>query len=80
MNKQKLLSITMTLLLGVSSIFAQKQPVDYVNPLMGTDSKISLSNGHVTGVQTCALPILGDELLDAADRKDGGRLGLHVCF
>ena len=46
MNKQKLLSITMTLLLGVSSIFAQKQPVDYVNPLMGTDSKISLSNGN----------------------------------
>ena len=46
MNKQKLLSITMTLLLGVSSVFAQKQPVDYVNPLMGTDSKISLSNGN----------------------------------
>ena len=46
MNKQKLLSVTMTLLLGVSSVFAQKQPVDYVNPLMGTDSKISLSNGN----------------------------------
>ena len=75
MNKQKLLSITMTLLLGVSSIFAQKQPVDYVNPLMGTDSKISLSNGN-----TCHCTALGDELLDAADRKDGGRLGLHVCF
>ena len=73
MNKQKLLSITMTLLLGVSSIFAQKQPVDYVNPLMGTDSKISLSNGNT-------YPAMGDELLDAADRKDGGRLGLHVCF
>ncbi|MCX4333380.1 MAG: GH92 family glycosyl hydrolase [Bacteroidales bacterium] len=25
---------------------AQKTPVDYVNPLMGTDSKISLSNGN----------------------------------
>lgn len=72
MNKQKLLSITMTLLLGVSSIFAQKQPVDYVNPLMGTDSKISLSNGNT--YPAIAL------LLDAADRKDGGRLGLHVCF
>lgn len=46
MNKQKLLSVTMALLLGVSSAFAQKQPVDYVNPLMGTDSKISLSNGN----------------------------------
>lgn len=77
MNKQKLLSITMTLLLGVSSIFAQKQPVDYVNPLMGTDSKISLSNGNT--YPAIALP-WGDELLDAADRKDGGRLGLHVCF
>ena len=76
MNKQKLLSITMTLLLGVSSIFAQKQPVDYVNPLMGTDSKISLSNGNTYP----AIALLGDELLDAADRKDGGRLGLHVCF
>ena len=77
MNKQKLLSITMTLLLGVSSIFAQKQPVDYVNPLMGTDSKISLSNGNTYPAIRTAL---GDELLDAADRKDGGRLGLHVCF
>lgn len=76
MNKQKLLSITMTLLLGVSSIFAQKQPVDYVNPLMGTDSKISLSNGNTYPACTA----LGDELLVAADRKDGGRLGLHVCF
>ena len=25
-----------------------KQPVDYVNTLMGTDSKISLSNGNTT--------------------------------
>ena len=74
MNKQKLLSITMTLLLGVSSIFAQKQPVDYVNPLMGTDSKISLSNGNT--YPAIALP-WG---MNAADRKDGGRLGLHVCF
>ena len=46
MNKKKLLSIAIALLLGVSSTFAQKQPVDYVNPLMGTDSKISLSNGN----------------------------------
>ena len=46
MNKKKLLSIAIALLLGASSTFAQKQPVDYVNPLMGTDSKISLSNGN----------------------------------
>ena len=37
MNKKKLLSIAIALLLGASSTFAQKQPVDYVNPLMGTD-------------------------------------------
>lgn len=46
MNKKKLLSFAIALLLGASSTFAQKQPVDYVNPLMGTDSKISLSNGN----------------------------------
>ena len=28
------------------SAFAAKDPVDYVNPLMGTDSKFSLSNGN----------------------------------
>lgn len=28
------------------SVFAAKDPVDYVNPLMGTDSKFSLSNGN----------------------------------
>ena len=26
--------------------FAQQKPVDYVNPLMGTDSKMELSNGN----------------------------------
>ena len=46
--KKKALLCTITLLLGLSSIFAQKlkDPVDYVNPLMGTDSKLSLSNGN----------------------------------
>ena len=31
-----------------NTLFAQsaKEPVDYVNPLMGTDSKVSLSNGN----------------------------------
>ena len=41
MNKKKLLSFAIALLLGGASTFAQKAPVDYVNPLMGTDSKIS---------------------------------------
>ena len=63
MNKKKLLSFAIALLLGASSTFAQKQPVDYVNPLMGTDSKISLSNGNRVA--------LGNELLDATNRKDG---------
>lgn len=46
--KKKALLCTITLFLGLSSIFAQKlkDPVDYVNPLMGTDSKLSLSNGN----------------------------------
>lgn len=46
MNVKKLLISVTVLLWGVCSLFAQKQPVDYVNPLMGTDSKISLSNGN----------------------------------
>ena len=36
MNKNKLFSFTATLLLGISSTFAQ-QPVDYVNPIIGTN-------------------------------------------
>lgn len=46
--KKKALLCAITLFLGLSSIFAQKlkDPVDYVNPLMGTDSKLSLSNGN----------------------------------
>lgn len=46
MNSKKLLTLAIALLSGTSSLFAQLQPVDYVNPLMGTDSKISLSNGN----------------------------------
>lgn len=46
MNKKNLLSLGAALLVGTSLLFAQKEPVDYVNPLMGTDSKISLSNGN----------------------------------
>ncbi len=30
----------------VSQAYSQFEPVDYVNPLMGTDSKFSLSNGN----------------------------------
>ena len=47
MRKKSLLCVV-ALLLGVTSLFAQqaKTPVDYVNPLMGTDSKVALSNGN----------------------------------
>ena len=34
--------------------FAVDNPVDYVNPLMGTDSKFALSNGNT--VPSIALP------------------------
>ena len=45
---KKVLLCAITLMLGLSIVFAQKtkEPVDYVNPLMGTDSKFSLSNGN----------------------------------
>lgn len=45
---KKVLLCAITLMLGLSTVFAQKtkEPVGYVNPLMGTDSKFSLSNGN----------------------------------
>lgn len=45
---KKVLLCAITLMLGLSTVFAQKtkEPVDYVNPLMGTDSNFSLSNGN----------------------------------
>lgn len=67
MNKKKLLSLGGALLLGTYFLFAQKQPVDYVNPLMGTDSKISLSMGIHILLSHCR----GDEFLDAADWQNG---------
>lgn len=76
MNKKKLLSLGIALFLGISSLFAQKQPVDYVNPLMGTDSKISLSNGNT--YPAIALP--WGMNLDAADGENGRRLGIYLCF
>ena len=46
MNYKKIilaLTVATSILAGHAQ---QKEPVDYVNPLMGTDSKISLSNGN----------------------------------
>lgn len=73
MNKKKLLSFAIALLLGVSSTFAQKQPVDYVNPLMGTDSKISLSNGNT--YPAIALPWGMNFWMPQT-----GKMGLHLCI
>ena len=36
MNNKKLLSLGAALLMGISFLFAQVQPVDYVNPIIGT--------------------------------------------
>ena len=46
--KKKSLLCVVAFLMGVTTLFAQqaKTPVDYVNPLMGTDSKVALSNGN----------------------------------
>lgn len=46
MNIKKLTSLIGIIWIGSISLFAEKRPVDYVNPLMGTDSNISLSNGN----------------------------------
>ncbi len=48
MNKIKSLCCSFILLGGMMTAWGQQkmEPVDYVNPLMGTDSKISLSNGN----------------------------------
>lgn len=48
MKKRKIFLCVMALLFGVGCMFSQKlkDPVDYVNPLMGTDSKFLLSNGN----------------------------------
>jgi predicted alpha-1,2-mannosidase len=43
MKKLRLILFAFTLSL---TIHAQTDPVDYVNPLMGTDSKVDLSNGN----------------------------------
>ena len=43
--KSRLLALCMILLCG-STMFANNDPVDYVNPLVGTDSKYQLSTGN----------------------------------
>ncbi len=45
-HKSFLLSLIFSIVILSSQAQQSKHPVDYVNPLMGTDSKISLSNGN----------------------------------
>ena len=52
-------------LLQVSVVWAEKAPVDYVNPLMGTLSDFKLSAGNGSG------HAMGHEFLGTTDRKDG---------
>ena len=76
MNKQKLLSITMTLLLGVSCFCTKAAGGLRESPDGNRLQNFALQRKYLS----CHRTSLGDELLDAADRKDGRRLGLHVCF
>ena len=53
-------------LLQVSVVWAEKAPVDYVNPLIGTLSDFKLSAGN-----TYPAVAMGHEFLGTTDRKDG---------
>ena len=51
-----------------------KQPVDYVNTLMGTDSKISLSNGNTTTTDTLCT------MIACGYKYNSGRVLLSQCL
>lgn len=50
-------------------------PVDYVSPLVGTQSKHALSTGNT---YPAIARSLGNELLGSPDRKNGGWLGIYL--
>lgn len=54
---------------------AVENPVDYVNTLVGTQSKYELSTGNTYPATAHAL---GYELLDSPDRRDGEWLDLSL--
>ena len=54
MKEAKVILTACTAIMMAANAAAVSSPVDYVNPLMGTDSKISLSNGNT--VPSVALP------------------------
>lgn len=51
------------------------EPVDYVSPLVGTQSKHALSTGNTYPAIAHAL---GNELLGGTNREDGGWMGLYL--
>ena len=75
--KKSLISLVFALSITSLSIAQVKisDPVDYVNPLMGTDSKPSLSNGNT--YPAIAVP-WANESLDTANRKNGRWVGLPI--
>lgn len=81
MNRRKINSLVLAFLFvcGFSpgKVEAGKyvNPVDYVNPLMGTQSSFELSTGNT--YPAIALP-WGDEFLDSTDRTNGRWLGICI--
>ena len=70
-----ILAITLCSSLFTVDAADKKDLVDYVNPLVGSQSKLSLSTGNT--YPAIAMP-WGNEFLDATDRKDGRWLGVHI--
>ena len=73
---KKLLFIMLGVLSCITNIYALvvKNPVDYVNPLVGTASKRTINGQHLSRYSIT----MGYELLDSTNRKDGGRLDLRL--
>ena len=72
MLKKSLMTLAAAVVLFTAS--AVTNPVDYVNALMGTQSKFSLSNGNTTPT-VCAL---GYERMDSANRQKRRRVVVYL--
>ena len=70
--KQGILAMGIACCMQLSAV---ENPVDYVNTLVGTQSKYELSTGNT--YPATAMP-WGYELLDSPDRRDGERLDLPL--
>lgn len=72
----KYISLILIVCLSNFCAIAQNSPVDYVNPLMGTDSKPDLSNGNTYPAIRFAL---GDEYVDTTNRQNGRWVAIPIC-